>query len=175
MRFFASLFILAAMLFSTGCQAAPMPQDEVPSGSEVLLTASAAPSELPSPAAATPDRMDESMTKMPERVPPTESVTPVTGEVPKSILDAILQDLEARARVSPGQVSVVQAQFVVWNDGSLGCPQPGTMYTQALVNGYWVILEAGGQKFDYRASDSGYFFLCENGFPPSTPPVTPSS
>jgi hypothetical protein len=34
----------------------------------------------------------------------------------------------------------------VWNDGSLGCPEPGMMYTQALVNGYWLIIEAGVKR-----------------------------
>jgi hypothetical protein len=39
------------------------------------------------------------------------------------------------------------------------------MYTQALVDGYWVVLAVGEQEYDYRASDTGYFFLCEGLHP----------
>ena len=41
---------------------------------------------------------------------------------------------------------------VTWNDGSLGCPEPGMFYTQALVDGYHVILQAGDEELDYRVS-----------------------
>jgi hypothetical protein len=118
--------------------------------------------------------MDPTMTKMPERIPPTEVTTPVTGEVPGEILDLIKKDLSERTGAPPEGIVVIQDQEIVWNDGSLGCPQPGEFYTQALVNGYWVILEFEGQKYDYRASDKGYFFLCE-GFHPNLPSGTPSS
>jgi hypothetical protein len=37
---------------------------------------------------------------------------------------------------------VVQAEAVTWPDGALGCPEPGIVYTQALVPGYWVVVEA---------------------------------
>jgi hypothetical protein len=38
---------------------------------------------------------------------------------------------------------------VTWSDGALGCPAPGRFYTQALVPGFRVQLEAGGERFDY--------------------------
>jgi hypothetical protein len=55
-----------------------------------------------------------------------------------------------------------------WNDGSLGCPEPGNMYTEALVNGYWVIIKARGQTYDFRADSRGSFILCPpgQGLPP---------
>jgi hypothetical protein len=34
------------------------------------------------------------------------------------------------------------------------------MYTQALVPGYRVILEAGGTQYDYHAGNRGSFVLC---------------
>jgi len=115
------------------------------------------------------------MTKMPERVPLTEAITPVTGEAPNDILDSILKDLAGKTGVPISDATIVQSQAVVWNDGSLGCPQPGVLYTQALVNGYWIILEVAGQRFDYRAANTGYFFLCENGLSPIYTPGTPDS
>jgi hypothetical protein len=30
---------------------------------------------------------------------------------------------------------MVRAESAVWNDESLGCPEPGMMYSQSLING----------------------------------------
>jgi hypothetical protein len=99
----------------------------------------------------------------------------VTGEAPAELLRTIMADLAERTGVASDKILIVRAQAITWSDGSLGCPQPGMFYTQALVNGYWVVLEADGAKYDYRASGSGYFFLCENGSPPVTPAGAPDS
>jgi hypothetical protein len=112
---------------------------------------------------------------MPERVPTTETGSPVTGEVPNELLDAIMIDLVERTGIAIDEIKVIQAQEVIWNDGSLGCPQPGVSYTQALVNGYQVVLGVGENRYDYHAADTGYFFLCEQGFLPIRPPGTPQS
>ena len=95
----------------------------------------------------------------------------VKGEVPQAILKAILKEVAALARVSPDQVAIARAESVVWSDGSLGCPEPGMAYTQALVNGYWVIVEAAGKKYDFRVGSGGTFRLCPPGLgqPPSQP------
>jgi len=92
-----------------------------------------------------------------------EEETPVTGEVPPKILQAIREDLGKRLGIEDPQVpQLVRAQSVTWSDGSLGCPRPGQMYTQALVPGYWVVLEHEDREYDYRASERGYFILCDS-------------
>ncbi|MBT8135442.1 MAG: hypothetical protein KJO54_00380 [Gammaproteobacteria bacterium] len=88
-----------------------------------------------------------------------------TTVVPAELLQKIRADLAERSGTDRG-ISVQLAEAVVYNDGSLGCPEPGMMYTQALVNGYRVVLQQDGQQFDYRASERGYFRLCQNGKPP---------
>jgi hypothetical protein len=64
--------------------------------------------------------------------------------------------------VDPSAVKIVDAHEETWSDGSLGCPEPDMMYTQALVDGYQVIVEANGTQLDYRGSGPGQFRLCEN-------------
>ena len=93
----------------------------------------------------------------------------VKGEVPQGILDPILKEAAALAEVARDQLVIVRAESVVWNDGSLGCPEPGMMYTQALVNGYWIVIEAAGQTYDFRVGSGGSFRLCPagQGHPPS--------
>ena len=109
-----------------------------------------------------------------EPVTPSASPTlteenPVKDEVPKGILDPILKEAAALAKVAREQLVIVRAQPVVWNDGSLGCPEPGKMYTQALVNGYWVVIDVAGKTYDFRVGSGGSFQLCPAGqrHPPS--------
>jgi len=108
---------------------------------------------------------------LPRLSTPAEETLPIKGEVPQRILDPILNEAAALANVPREQLVIVRAESVVWNDGSLGCPEPGMMSTQALVNGYWVVIEAGSQKYDFRVSSGGSFRLCPpgRGQPPSQP------
>lgn len=87
----------------------------------------------------------------------------MTGEVPSEVIAKLRADLaqQAGAEAAAGARLVV-AEEVMWPNGSLGCPQPGRMYTQALVPGYRVQFEAGGRTYSYHASQKGTFVLCKN-------------
>ncbi len=104
-----------------------------------------------------------------ERVP-VLSETPVVGEVPLDIMDSILEDVLERSGADIEDVKVIRAENIVWPDGSLGCAKPGEMYTQAQVQGYWVVLEVGGETYDYRVTENGYFNLCDQSRPSIQPP-----
>ena len=82
--------------------------------------------------------------------------------LPASITDPIVADAAARLGVDPTAVTIVDAHAETWSDGALGCPEPGMLYTQALVDGYQVIVEANSTRLDYRGSGPGQFRLCEN-------------
>lgn len=117
--------------------------------------------------------------QLPEPVLPSPEPSPepsslVTGEVPTQLLDDVLDQASARTGVAVADIGVVRAEQVVWNDGSLGCPEPGRAYTQALVPGYWVVLDAGGTELDYRANDRGYVVLCEQPTRTRPSPATDS-
>jgi hypothetical protein len=94
---------------------------------------------------------------------PTEERPLVKQNVPQGILDPILNEAAKLANVPREQLTIVRAEAVVWSDGSLGCPEPGMQYTQMLVNGYWVVIEAAGQTYDFRAGRDGSFRLCPAG------------
>jgi hypothetical protein len=49
----------------------------------------------------------------------------------------------------------------MWNDGSLGCPQPGQMYTQAVVEGFRIVVETAAGSLDYRSGGTNYFIVCD--------------
>lgn len=71
-------------------------------------------------------------------------------------------DLAARLDVEASSIEVAATERVTWRDGSLGCPQPGMMYTQALVEGTRVVLEHDARIYDYHAGADDESFLCEN-------------
>ena len=97
--------------------------------------------------------------------------TPPDGAVEATFvsLDALTDEVEAaiadaseRFGVPEAEVAVAGALDVVWADGSLGCPEPGIVYTQALVDGYLLTLEVDGRRVAYHGEDGGTPFLCED-------------
>lgn len=102
--------------------------------------------------------------KLPEKVPPTQESETIE-EVPEGIMKSILDDLVERTGAERDAVEIRQAHSRVWSDGSLGCPKPGQIYPQVLTEGYRVVLEYNGKKYDYRATRRGFFFLCETPSP----------
>ncbi len=87
--------------------------------------------------------------------PPTPSVSPTAGptatpdpnrpDAVESALAAIL----ARHRVGWDRVRVLSWEPVDWPDGCLGIRMEGTC-TQAVVPGYRLVLEIGGEVYEYR-------------------------
>lgn len=94
---------------------------------------------------------------------PAESSS--TGQVPEGLLADLIADAASGAGIDPSEVEVVEAEAVTWNDGSLGCPEPGMSYTQALVPGYRVVIEIEGELLHFHSDSSGSFRLCEDPDP----------
>ncbi len=69
-------------------------------------------------------------------------------------------DAAERAGVSVDEVTFVTFEMVTWPDGSLGCPEPDQMYTQALVDGYRIVLEADGERYVYHGAIGDDPFYC---------------
>lgn len=110
---------------------------------------------------------------LPERVGKLPATPPSAAGVPAALLDRVKADLSGRTGAATAQIEVHRAQPAVWRDGALGCPEPGQHYTQALVEGYWIVLRHDGKTYDYRVGSHGYFKLCAgHGQPPQ--PDNPS-
>ncbi len=69
-----------------------------------------------------------------------------------SEVEAALADASERSGVPVERIAVASALAVTWSDGSLGCPQPDMMYTQALVPGYLLVLEVDGERVEYHGA-----------------------
>jgi hypothetical protein len=79
---------------------------------------------------------------------------------PAEMIEAALADAANRSTTARTDITVVSAEAVTWPDGSLGCPQPGMMYTQALVSGYRIVLQAGDTVLNYHSAARGRPVFC---------------
>ena len=75
-------------------------------------------------------------------------------------VDSALQDAARRTQLDVAQLRVTLAEAVTWPDGALGCPEPGRQYSQVLVSGFRIRIEAGAQTLEYHGSLRGQPFLC---------------
>src|SRR5262249_31257363 len=105
---------------------------------------------------------------------PIEETSPLKTGVPKGILDPILKEAATLANVPREQLVIVRAEAVVWNDGSLGCAEPGMQYTQTLVNGFGVVINAAGKTYVLGVSGDGTLRLppAGGGHPPLSSDAT---
>lgn len=89
-----------------------------------------------------------------------QPTTPPPGDPIADVVDAAAADLAARMGVDRAEISVLRFEEVTWPDGSLGCPKPGEFYTQALVDGFRVVLSYDSRVYLYHAGSDGEPFLC---------------
>jgi hypothetical protein len=92
--------------------------------------------------------------------PPTAASPETAPGVPAEMIEAALADAANRSTTARADIKVSSAEAVTWPDGSLGCPKPGMLYTQALVPGYRIVLEAGEQLLNYHVSSRGRPMFC---------------
>ncbi len=154
--------------------------------SAVLLVGACADSDTGDPAittqadsAASPDSEDavDVGTAAPSPVAtsaPVETM-PDGGDRSASITQLAIADLAERLGIEGAdEIVVVIAEDVTWRNGSLGCPEPGMSYTQALVDGFRVILEVEGAQYPYHSGRGQAPFLCQGRLSPTEPTETPS-
>ena len=103
----------------------------------------------------------------PEIAIPSQATTPSggSGGLPAGMLDEVTALAEEETGVDRSEIEVVLAEAVTWSDGSIGCPEEGMVYTQALVPGYRVSLDIAGEEIHYHAGNDGQFFPCGNPQP----------
>ena len=70
------------------------------------------------------------------------------------------RDLSQRVELAAEAIEIERAEYVTWRSGAVGCPEPGTGYTQALVPGYRIVLKAGGAIHHYHGARGRAPFRC---------------
>jgi len=95
----------------------------------------------------------------------SNSPTPAVSGL-DNLIEKAKADLAQQLAISVTEINLTEATSVTWSDSSLGCPQEGMVYAQVLTPGYLILLEHGGNTFEYHASTSDSIITCENPFPP---------
>ena len=95
----------------------------------------------------------------PTPVPTPQATAPVTPEAAAAV-DAAKQDAAAHLGVNPDQLSVAQVDTRDWNDASLGCPQPGQMYSQVITPGFFIVITIGSRQLEYHTDTRAQVKLC---------------
>jgi hypothetical protein len=93
------------------------------------------------------------------------------GDLPDVPVDQAVVEAGGEAGVDPEEIEVLVAEEVTWPDGALGCPEPDGMYTQALVEGYRIVLSVAGEEVHYHGARGEPPFRCDD---PQEPAETAS-
>ena len=84
--------------------------------------------------------------------------TPDIGPAPElpedaeSLVTLAKFDLTLRTGVDFEDIALQSLEETLFDDASLGVPQPGMTYEAQVTPGFIIILEAGGEYYEYRAS-----------------------
>ncbi|MBY5164478.1 hypothetical protein [Salsipaludibacter albus] len=102
---------------------------------------------------------------LPPEVLPTPPPTPPPADPTRSpeldeAVDAAVLDLVTRLDVDPTSIEVLVARPETFPDGAVGCPEPGRVVTQALVDGYRVVLVRDDRAWLYTAAEGQPPELC---------------
>ena len=82
------------------------------------------------------------------------------GESLTQQVSGAVADLSARTGIAEGAIVVSEARVVQWGSGAVGCPRDGMNYTQAIVPGVLVILEADGVFYRYHGRSEADLIYC---------------
>jgi hypothetical protein len=96
-----------------------------------------------------------------QTAPPTATAAPTRAQ-PENMLNDMAKDLGKRLGVDTPVFQVLSVQPVLWNDSSLGCPQPERAYLPAQVQGMRVVFQHEGKTYQYHGSERGDFVYCAN-------------
>jgi hypothetical protein len=145
-------------LLTLGCGAA----NETAVPTLTLIPPTVTPTATTAAPSATPQALTSPQELSRTRAAPTPvlagsllDVDPVAGELTALAQRQLADQLNLPVR----RIRVVDVQAVIWPDTSLGCPQPDQLYSQVLVNGYRIVLEAAGERTIFHA-DFDRAFIC---------------
>lgn len=113
----------------------------------ILETAVADPQTLPQSTSETIKGIGEAIAQTPQDTR--------TNRLPAQVARAVRQDLSARTRIAPGKLTITRYSRQTWPDGCLGVAEPDRICTQALVEGWRVVVSDGSKTWVYHTNNTG--------------------
>ena len=84
--------------------------------------------------------------------PVEESLPPALPEDTESLVLLAIFDLTIKTGVDIEDIVTKSIEATLFDDFSLGVPEPGVTYEAIMTPGYIIVLEAGGDLYEYHAS-----------------------
>ncbi|MBE9015080.1 hypothetical protein IQ272_02710 [Chroococcidiopsidales cyanobacterium LEGE 13417] len=78
-----------------------------------------------------------------------------SDRLPPKVVQAVIADISQQQDISPEKLKVTKYSRESWSDGCLGLPQSEEICSQAIVEGWRVVVSDGSQKWVYRTDNSG--------------------
>lgn len=92
----------------------------------------------------------------------TETQTPaVVSSLSDRVAKAVITDVSQRTGISTKQLKITQSSRQTWSNGCLGIAKPGEICTQALVEGWRVVVSGNRRKWVYRSNLNGRILRLE--------------
>lgn len=92
---------------------------------------------------------------------PAKTTTQATAKLPSTIADIVRKDLSQQSGIPASKLQLVQSTPNTWSDGCLGLAKAGEMCSQAMVQGWQVVLTNGSQRWTYRTDATGRVYRME--------------
>jgi hypothetical protein len=107
-------------------------------------------------------------TVAPVATPQAPAVAPLASAVPgvnlgpdeQQAVAAAMQDAATHLGVAASELSVQQVEAREWGDSSLGCPQPGNLYSQIVTPGFVIVINSRGKQLEYHSDTRARVVLC---------------
>ncbi|MQQ99789.1 hypothetical protein [Glaciimonas soli] len=95
-----------------------------------------------------------------EHTPLVPAPQPEQPGLSSAFLQTIKQDLSKRTGIPDSAINVLKVENKQWSDGALGCPKPGQMYMQMIIDGYTVQLQVKDMVYEYHTDQGNSFVSC---------------
>ncbi|PSF33187.1 hypothetical protein C7H19_20470 [Aphanothece hegewaldii CCALA 016] len=83
-------------------------------------------------------------------------------QLPASVLKAVQNDLSKQTNLPAEEFKLMNATHESWTDGCLGLAKPDEMCSQALIDGWRVVITREKQTWVYRTDTNGRVIRQEN-------------
>lgn len=160
-RYSVPILLLLTAACGTGTRGGDVSQS--PTGlptTPPMAAATAEPTQVPT---IVPTSPATAVATQPVATPTVSTETPVSNSQEQQAVTAAQQALAEATNTPIEEMQLASVTAREWPDSSLGCPQPGMMYTQVITPGYLVILEAGGRQHNVHTDTGGRAVVCQRG------------
>ena len=78
------------------------------------------------------------------------------------VANAVITEVSKQTGISPKTLKITQYSRQIWSNGCLGLSKPGEICTQALVEGWRVVVSGNKRTWVYRSNRNGQILRLES-------------